>query len=121
MTQTKWKVLVVDDERSILNILRIKLRVAGYEVITASGGLEALALVDSASPDIMLLDIIMPDIDGFQVLQDLRSCSNLPVIAFSARPEYAQKALCLGASDFLSKPFDVEDLVARIERLLDHR
>lgn len=117
---TKKKILIVDDERAILKVLSIKLRVSGYDVITALGGQEAFDLIDSASPDIMLLDIIMPGIDGFEVLEKLRISSKLPVIVYSARPENVQKAMSLGANDFLSKPFDVDDLVKRIEMLLDH-
>ncbi len=115
---TKKKILLVDDEQAILKVLGIKLRISGYDVITASDGQEAFELIDSASPDIMLLDIIMPGVDGFEVLQKLRISSELPVIVFSARPENRQKAISLGANDFLSKPFDVDDLVKRIEMLL---
>ncbi len=121
MTDIKKKVLVVDDERAILKVLSIKLRVSGYDVVTALNGKEALDLVRSAKPDIMLLDIIMPEMDGFEVLQRLRSFSQLPVIVFSARPENAQKALELGANLFLPKPFDVDDLVNKIQRLVDNR
>ncbi len=121
MVKEKKRVLLVDDEQAILRVLSIKLRVSGYDVVTALNGKEALDLVGSAKPDIMLLDVIMPEMDGFEVLQKLRSLSQLPVIVFSARPENAQKALELGANDFLPKPFDVDDLVKRIQRLLDHR
>ena len=119
--ENKKRILVVDDELPILNFLDIKLRVLGYEVITASRGLEALELIDSARPGIVLLDVIMPGMDGFGVLQELRTHSNLPVIVFSARLENKQKALSLGANAFLSKPFDVDDLVSRIQRLLDQK
>ncbi len=115
------RVLLVDDERAILKILSIKLRISGYDVITAQGGEEALDLIGSACPDIMLLDVIMPGMDGFEVLQKLRAVSELPVIVLSARPENAQKALSLGANDFLAKPLDVNEMINRIERLLDRR
>jgi len=118
---TKKKILLVDDERGILKVLSIKLRVSGYDVVTAAGGQEALELIDSASPDVMLLDVIMPGLDGFGVLEKLRTFSELPVIVFSARPENAQKALSLGANDFIAKPLDVDDMVKRIEMLLDHK
>ncbi len=119
---TKKKILLVDDERAILKILGIKLRISGYEVIAAGGGQEALELIDSASPDVMLLDVIMPGIDGFEVLQKLRTNSKtMPVIVYSARPSNMRKALSLGANDFLAKPFDVDDLVKKIEMLLDHK
>ena len=117
MNETRRQlVMVVDDEPPILRVLGIKLKISGYKVITASNGREALELVNSASPDIILLDIIMPDTDGFQVLRKLRTYSNLPVIAFSARPENAEEALRLGANDFLAKPFDVDELVTRVRK-----
>ncbi len=102
---TRKRVLLVDDEQAILRVFSIQLRVSGYEVITALSGQEALELVDSAKPDIMLLDIIMPGVDGFEVLKKLRSNSQLPVIVFSARSDNAVKAVALGANDFLAKPF----------------
>lgn len=118
MSQAKKKVLIVDDEPGIIKILGIKLRVSGYEVITAHNGEIALELVDSDNPDIMLLDIIMPGRDGFQVLEKLRNSSSLPVIAFSARPENAKKALELGAHEFVSKPFDIDTLLTKIRKIL---
>lgn len=121
MAQVKKKVLVVDDERHIINILSIKLRVSGYDVLTALDGRVALELVDSGHPDIMLLDIIMPGMDGFEALKKLRTFSDMPVIVLSARPENRQEALKLGANDFMAKPFDVDDLVARIQKTLNHR
>jgi DNA-binding response OmpR family regulator len=111
-------VLVVDDERDIVNILSIKLRILGFDVVAASNGKEALGMIDAACPDIVLLDIIMPEMDGFEVLKKLRKGSQLPVIAFSARPENAHKALSLGADDFLAKPFDIDDMIRRIGNLL---
>jgi two-component system KDP operon response regulator KdpE len=119
--KNKKKILLVDDERAILKVIGIKLRISGYDVVTAPGGEEALGLVKTESPDIMLLDVIMPGIDGFRVLEKLRTFSEMPVIVFSARPDNAQKAMSLGANDFLAKPFDVDDMVKRIERLLKHK
>ncbi len=118
---SKKRVLVVDDELAILKVLNIKLKISGFEVITASGGQEALDKVESGKPDLMLLDVIMPGVDGFEVLEKLRTYSALPVIVFSARPENAQKALSLGANDFLAKPLDVNDMVTRIEGLLSRQ
>ncbi len=121
MAQVNKKVLLVEDEPAIRKILSIKLRVSGYDVIIAQDGEEALRLAGRAAPDIVLLDILLPILNGFQVLEQLRSRSALPVVAFSAKPENAQRAMSLGANDFLSKPFDVDDLLVRIERALDHR
>jgi DNA-binding response OmpR family regulator len=117
----KKKILLVDDERAILKVLSIKLRISGYDVVIAPGGQEALDVISSVCPDIMLLDVIMPGMDGFEVLQRLRAVSELPVIVLSARPENAEKALSLGANDFLPKPLDVDDMIKRIEKLLDHK
>ncbi len=117
--ETKRTILLVDDEQAILRVLSIKLRVSGYDVITARDGEEALNLIDSAKPDLMILDIIMPNVDGFQVLERLRARSDLPVIAFSARPENGRKALKHGITEFVPKPFDVDDLIRRIDRALD--
>jgi DNA-binding response OmpR family regulator len=118
--KVKKRVLLVDDERAILNVLSIKLRISGYDVVAASSGKEALDVISSACPDVMLLDVVMPGMDGFEVLEKLRASSELPIIVFSARPENAQKALSLGANDFLAKPLDVDDMIKRIEQLLDH-
>jgi len=119
MIVSRKRVLLVDDEPGILKVISIKLRISGFGVITAHGGQEALNLLKTESPDIVLLDVIMPGIDGFEVLQQLRAFSKLPVIVFSARLENAQKALKLGANDFLAKPFDVEEMVKKIEKLLE--
>jgi two-component system, OmpR family, KDP operon response regulator KdpE len=118
--KVKKRVLLVDDERAIIKILSIKLRISGYDVVTASGGKEALDVISSACPDVMLLDVVMPGMDGFEVLEKLRTSSELPIIVFSARPENAQKALSLGANDFIAKPMDVDDLIKRVKQLLDH-
>lgn len=117
----KKKVLVVDDESAILRILSIKLRISGYDVVTAPGGKEALDLIYSVRPNIVLLDVIMPGVDGFEVLRKLRTVSDLPVIVFSASSENSQKALTLGANDFLPKPLNLDDLVKRIDTLLGKR
>ena len=117
MTDKKL-VLVVDDEQAILRILGIKLRASGYDVVTVSNGKDALALIGSAQPDIILLDVLMPGIDGFEVLKRLRAFLNLPIIVISARSEYEQKALDLGANDFLAKPFDLNEVTNKIDKLI---
>jgi DNA-binding response OmpR family regulator len=121
MTELRNKILLVDDELALLRVLAIKLKIAGYDVVTAPNGEEALDLTNSMRPDIMLLDVIMPGMDGFEVLEKVRAVSGLPVIVFSARPENAQKALSLGANDFLAKPFDVDEMVKKIEGLLGQK
>ncbi|MDD5038498.1 MAG: response regulator transcription factor [Dehalococcoidales bacterium] len=117
-SESKAKVLVVDDDVRILAFIRPSLRLAGYDVITATSGAEALDLVESMKPSIMLLDILMSPMDGFEVLRRLRPLSRLPVIAISAHVSSVDKALSLGANDFLGKPFRPEQLVTKIKTLL---
>jgi DNA-binding response OmpR family regulator len=117
----KAKVLVVDDELGILKILGIKLKISGYEVISAMDGEQALDLVESTKPDIMLLDIIMPGMDGFQVLEKMQPADHIPVIVLSARVENRSKAIEMGATDFVAKPFDVRNLVNKIDTALSAR
>ena len=112
------KVLVVDDEQSLLRLLAIRLRLSGYDVITAINGSEALELIENERPDLVLLDIIMPVVDGFEVLEIMRDWCTAPVIAMSAREENADRAWELGAREFVSKPFDVDELVGTIQRIL---
>ena len=110
--------LVVDDQPKVLRFIEIDLKLHGFTVVTTTSGEEALGLVKSVSPDIMLLDIIMPEVDGLEVLRRLRSFSRLPVIAFSASHGSQEDALRLGADDFMNKPFHSEEMFRRIEALL---
>jgi two-component system KDP operon response regulator KdpE len=114
----KKRVLIVDDHPGVLKFIEIDLKLRGFEVITALSGAEALELVKSAGPDIILLDMIMPGMDGFQLLKELRTFSDLPVIAFSASPGNQDLALESGADDFAHKPFDPNDMARRIMALL---
>ena len=109
---------MVDDEAPILRITRISLRLQGYDVITSGSGEEALKLAESKKPDIMLLDVFMPGMNGFQVLEKLRTFSNLPVIVFSACGSAREEALRLGANDCISKPFTPEQMAKRISGVL---
>ena len=113
----QFRVLVVDDEQRILKFLASKLKVSGYEVITASNGVEALEQVQAQEPDLVVLDVIMPKIDGFETLKELRAFSSVPVIVLSAKGTNADKVkgLGLGADDYLAKPFSPDELIARIE------
>jgi len=113
-------VLVVDDHPKVLRFIEIDLKLRGFEVITTTSGSQALELVESAKPDIMLLDIIMPEMDGFEVLKKLRHFTQLPVIAFSASPGNYHDAMRLGASDFMSKPFQPDEMASKINSLLCH-
>jgi two-component system KDP operon response regulator KdpE len=118
--QKKQRVLVVDDHPKVLRFIEIDLRLRGFEVITTTSGSEAMELVRSAKPDIVLLDIIMPGMDGFEVLKKLRDFTQLPIIAFSASPGNYQEAIRLGANDFMSKPFQPDEMVGKIKALISH-
>ena len=112
------KVLVIDDEVRILRFTSLALKASGYEVITSATGKTAVELAESIKPDIILMDIFLADIDGFELLKKIRSSSDVPIIAFSARSGIANEALSLGANDFLTKPFIPEELMRRIEAIL---
>lgn len=109
-------ILVVDDDPAILRTLSINLRARDYDVETAGDGRSALQIVDERLPDVILLDLGLPDIDGVTVLRQLRSFTQVPVIVVSARSEPDDKveALDLGADDFITKPFSIDELLARI-------
>jgi len=112
-----FRVLVVDDEERILNFLRSKLKASGYEVLTATDGVQALEQAQTQEPDLVVLDLVMPRMDGFEALRQLRSFSTVPAIILTARGDDADKikGLTLGADDYLQKPFNPDELVARIE------
>lgn len=109
-------VLVVDDDPAILRTLAINLRAREYDVETAGDGRSALQIIDERMPDVVLLDLGLPDIDGIDVLQRIRAITQVPVIVVSARSEPDDKveALDLGADDFITKPFSIEELLARV-------
>jgi len=113
----QFRVLVVDDEERILSFLRSKLIASGYGVLTASNGLEALEQAQAQEPDLIVLDVLMPRMNGLEVLKELRTFSSVPVIILSARGTDADriKGLSIGADDYLPKPFNPDELVARIE------
>jgi len=113
-------ILVVDDDQDLLRIIARTLELEGYSVSTATDGQAALALMEERNPNLILLDIMMPEIDGFQVLELLREHNNTPVIMLSARrePILVQKALVLGADDYIKKPVRPIVLVARIRAKL---
>ncbi|MBI2860335.1 MAG: response regulator [Chloroflexi bacterium] len=114
----KRHVLVVDDEPAVLRFIKAGLTLAGYDVTTTASGEEALELVRSRKPDIMLLDILMVPLDGLQVLDRLRAFSKVPVIVFTARSNIAEESLKLGANGFIAKPFRPDELLKKIEDVL---
>ena len=113
-------VLVIDDEPKVLRFIEINLKLNGFEVITTTSGYKALDLVKSAKPDVVFLDIVMPGIDGFQVLEELRTFTDLPVITFSASAANKEKAMQLGANDFIPKPFNTTEMIRRIKKLISY-
>jgi two-component system KDP operon response regulator KdpE len=120
MAKTDSHILVVDDEPAILRFLQSNLQLASYVVRTANCGADGLRLAQDAAPDLILLDLGLPDIDGLQVLQQLRHCSDVPIIIITARDdeETMVAGLNLGADDYLVKPFSGRALQARIEAVL---
>ena len=113
----QFRVIVVDDDPRIVKFLTLRLKASGYEVLTANSGLEALELVQAQEPDLLVLDVVMPGMDGFETLRRVRAVSSVPVIILSAKEASTDKVkgLELGADDYLAKPFSPDELVARIE------
>jgi CheY-like chemotaxis protein len=111
-------ILVVDDHPKVLAFIAIDLKLRGFSVSTATSGEEALKKMDSEKPDIILLDILMPGMSGFDVLEKLREYSQIPVIAFSASPENHEPAIRAGANIFIHKPFDPDDMARKIGELV---
>ena len=114
----KTRVLVVDDEPAIGRFVRTGLNAAGYEVTTATGGEEALKLVEKKQFDIMLLDVFMEAVSGLDVLERLGSSRKLPVIVFSAGSSVLERVMQAGADAFIAKPVRPEQLASKIEEVL---
>jgi len=114
------RVLIVEDEPALQRALRINMRARGYDVGVASSGREALAQARQRPPDLVLLDLGLPDVDGTEVIRDLRGWSRAPVIVLSGRAGSGDKigALDAGADDYVTKPFDMEELLARLRAAL---
>ncbi|MCL4252886.1 MAG: response regulator transcription factor, partial [Anaerolineae bacterium] len=115
-----YRVLVVDDEIRMIGFIRMNLELEGYQVVEAHNGLEALEAIRTKLPDIVLLDIMMPDLDGFETLRMLREFSTIPVIMLTAKGEENDKVygLELGADDYITKPFGPRELSSRIKAVL---
>ena len=116
----KPRILVVDDESRIRRFVRMNLDLEGYDVIEAADGLEALARARDEIPDLVLLDVMMPDMDGFETLERLRSVSSVPVIMLTAKGDEDDRVrgLDLGADDYVTKPFSPRELLSRIRAVL---
>ena len=117
---SKTNILVVDDEISIIKLLRANLEKNGYKVLTAINGVEALQTIQMERPDLIILDIMMPKMDGFEVCQRLREWSQIPIIMLSARGDEGDKVKCLdlGADDYVTKPFGKDEVIARVKAVL---
>jgi DNA-binding response OmpR family regulator len=116
----KRLVMVVDDEPAIVRLVRAKLQADGYAVITASRGEEALDLLEDDRPDLVVLDLMMPGMDGFETLRRIREIGQIPVMMLTARAGDADKVRGLqgGADDYLTKPFNPDELSARVAAIL---
>ncbi len=114
------RVLVVDDESRMINFIRMNLELEGFQVLEARNGLEALDMVRKHIPGLIILDIMMPQLDGFETLRMLREFSNVPVIMLTAKGEEEDKVhgLELGADDYVTKPFGARELVSRVKAVL---
>lgn len=113
----KKRILVVDDEMSIVNILKVNLEKGGYDVLTAMDGEEGLITALTEDVDLVLLDVMLPKMDGFEVCKKIRQKSEVPILMLTARSEEIDKVLGLelGADDYVTKPFSVRELMARVK------
>ncbi len=114
------KILVVDDDKNICELLRLYLEKEGYNVILSHDGSEAVVKFNALSPDLILLDVMLPGLDGWQVCREIRKKSNVPIIMLTAKGETFDKVLGLelGADDYVVKPFDTKEIIARVKAVL---
>ncbi len=115
-----FKIMVVDDDSNICELLRLYLEKEGFETVIAENGVRALSLFDTAQPDLILLDVMMPQLDGWQVCRELRKKTQCPIIMLTAKGEVFDKVLGLdlGADDYITKPFEAKEVIARIKAVL---
>ncbi|MBP5617964.1 MAG: response regulator transcription factor, partial [Clostridia bacterium] len=115
-----YKILIVDDDKNIVELLRLYLDKEGFETVSAFDGQEALAMFEAESPDLVLLDVMMPKMDGWQVCREIHRVSRTPVIMLTAKGETFDKVLGfdLGADDYVVKPFDAKEVLARVKAVL---
>src|ERR1700693_201553 len=120
MPAKKTTILAADDDPQLLRLVTRNLQLEGYDVLAASDGQQALELIENNSLDLVLLDVMMPKMDGFTVCYRVRECSAVPIIIITARGQDQDKVrgLDLGADDYLTKPFSVEELLARVRAVL---
>ena len=120
MSNNKYKILVVEDDRNIISMIQTVLETSGYQVLTAQRCQQGILMLSSHVPDLVLLDLGLPDLDGEEFIRAARSSSVIPIIVLSARTEEADKvsALDLGANDYITKPFGTAELLARVRASL---
>lgn len=118
----KPTVIVIEDEKNIAEFIAASLNAHGYKVLTAASGKEGLSMITSGLPDIILLDLGLPDIDGIEIIHQVRKWNQLPIIVISARTQEPEKVLALdsGADDYITKPFGTPELLARIRTAMRH-
>ena len=116
----QYKILIVDDDINICELLRLYLEKDGFETVVANDGKTAVQYAEKFSPDLILLDIMLPELDGWQVCREIRKTSEIPIIMLTAKGETFDKILGLelGADDYVSKPFDTKEVIARIKAVL---
>ena len=116
----QYKILIVDDDANICELLRLYLEKDGFDTVVANDGEQAVEYASKYSPDLILLDIMLPKLDGWQVCREIRKTSETPIIMLTAKGETVDKILGLelGADDYVSKPFDTKEVIARIKAVL---
>ena len=116
----QYKILIVDDDVNICELLRLYLEKNGFESVVANDGLKAVEYASKYNPDLILLDIMLPGLDGWQVCREIRKTSEVPIIMLTAKGETFDKILGLelGADDYVTKPFDTKEIIARIKAVL---
>src|SRR5688500_20384747 len=122
MAQQKISILLVEDEENLQEALKLNLELEGYEVTSAWDGLEALKAIQQEHFDLMILDVMLPEMDGISVCENIRLQNNdIPILILSARNNSADRVLGLkkGADDYLTKPFNLEELLLRVNKLVD--
>ena len=122
MMAVRGRVLIIEDDRAICNFMRRVLEANGYEALAAATGREGLSMLTSHCPDVVILDLGLPDMEGMQVLTELRQWSLMPVVVVSARTDEREKVRLLdaGADDYITKPFGTSELLARIRTAIRH-
>ena len=118
--ETRQKILVADDEASIRRILETRLKMVGYDVVTAEDGEEAVEVFNKTNPDLVVLDVMMPKMDGYGVTREIRRTSDVPIIILTALGDVSERitGLELGADDYVIKPFSPKELEARVKAVL---